>query len=201
MAEKKNSKKVLTIILVLFVISWVALAISSMLFISVFIQNQKLKNSASILQNQVNSLIKSQSIEQKLFEESYQIKRRVANYLEWQYILKDQVAKANRLLKERISKAKELKNDKATLNLLYYNLGLSETLAVNFDQAKKAFEEALQYVPDDAESSYLLGMICSIDKNERTKAINYYKQSLGISPKGTRAEQAKQRIKELERIK
>jgi tetratricopeptide (TPR) repeat protein len=191
----KNPKIYVFRITLLFLVSWLALAIMSSFYILSRIQNLNLKNKIAILQQSLTSL--NESVK-KISKEKDMGEERVLDFLEWQFVLKDQVAQANQRFLDRINKIKDLKKDKSLLNLLYANLGLSYTLALDFDSAIKAFEEAVKFDAQDAYSFYNLGLLYSARANPK-KAVKYYKKYLELVPSGApRAEEVKERIKNLE---
>jgi len=191
-----NNKKILTTIVSFFVISWLSLAVFAFLYVSSRMQNLNLKNKIAILQQNLTSL--NESVKRISKEKDKDVdEERVLDFLEWQFVLKDQVTQANQRFLDRVNKIKDLKKDKSLLNLLYANLGLTYTLAVDFDSAIKAFEEAIKFDAQDAYSFYNLGLLYSAQANPK-KAVKYYKKYLELVPSGPKVEEVKERIKTLE---
>jgi len=193
--KKKNSSDLLVLF---FIITWACLAVMGFLFVKTRLQNQRLKNSVAVLGKSLDYLDENLKKSQESNEEE-QYQKKALDYIQWQFALRDQVNQANQRLKEGINKTKDLKRDKALLNLLYYNLGLSFTLSVDFGQAITAFEEALKFDPRDADSCYSLGLLYSVYSRDNKKALRYYKKYLEFAPGGTKRDEVKQRINTLEK--
>lgn len=206
MAQKRSGiiRNVVLLIVGLFIISWAAVLVFSVRYAAaragygvLEAKYNNMKEAFKIVEKQVASLEKG--AERLTNDAQDKRQRAAADFLEWKYILRDQVALANKELSDRIKKAVNQKTDKELLNLLYYNMGLSNTLAGNFDMAMSAFEEAIKYDPRDAGSYYNLGLLYSAYKGDRTKAVNCYKNYLAFSPKASNADEVKGRIKALEK--
>lgn len=184
---------------IFFIVTWMFMSAIVFLFINANIQNLKLQKSISILEQRMGYINNSINKAQKLKEKEERLQNGVLDYLQWQFVLRDQVNQANLRLKDEINKTKYSKEDKLMANLLYYNLGLSFTLAVDFGSAIGAFEEALKFNPNDADSCYNLGLLHSTYSQDSNKALIYYKRYLEIYPQGTRRVEVKQRIETLEK--
>lgn len=199
MDKKKKTEKqndVVRTIIRLFIVSWLALALFGFLYVNACIQNYKLKRSLSFFKRASDSL-RSDLTEANKDKDA---KGAAAlNFLEWQYVIKDQVAYANQQLLDSVNKIKDLNQDKNMLDLLYYNLGLNYTLGVDFDKAIGAFEEALRYNPEDAYSYYNLGLLYSGYKGDSKKAAKNYRRYLEILPSGPKAKDVKERVQQLEK--
>jgi len=194
------SKKSFSILLtVLIVATWFLVAVMGFAFVKVRMQNIKLKNSVAVLGQSMDYLGQNLKKYQDSRKEEEQYEKGVVDYLQWQFALRDQVVQANRRLKDQIKKISDLKKDKALINLLYYNLGLSFTLSVDFGQAITSFDEALKYNPRDADSCYNLGLLHSTYTRDKNKAIKYYKRYLEFAPEGAKKEEVKQMIGTLEK--
>ena len=137
---------------------------------------------------------RSRQEKERLEQKEERIGREALDYLEWQYVLSDQVSQAAERLTKEIREVRELKKSKELINLLYYNLGLSYTLAVDFDAAIAAFEQALKYKREDAESCYNLGLLYSTYRQNPKRAVKYYKKYLELSPSGLKAGEVKERL-------
>ena len=194
-----GNKKNLIFITLLFILSWSALVIFVFLFVNTRAQNSQLKNLFSLLEQKIVSL----SNEAKQYKESRIEKNKweedALSYLQWQFVIKDQVAQAGQRLKEQIEKIKDMKKNKELTGLLYYNLGLNYTFATDFSSAINAFEEALRLDAKDALSYYNLGLLYSTYHQEPKKAVKYYKKYLELVPSGPKVDEVKERIKSLER--
>lgn len=183
----------------LFIITWFFVGLTGFLFIKVRLQNLRLKNSICVLERSLGYLDQNLRKYQEFKKEEEGYQKGVVDYLQWQFALRDQVTQANQRLKAEIGRIKDLRRDKALLNLLYYNLGLSFTLAVDFGSAISAFEEALKFNPKDADSCYNLGLLYSAFSRDINKALKYYRKYLELAPGGARKEEVKQMINTLEK--
>jgi len=192
-------KSFLILMTVLFVTTWSLVAVMGFAFVKVRMQNIKLKNSVAVLEQSMNYLDKNLKESRESRKEEEQYEKGVLDYIQWQFALRDQVVQANQRLRAQINKINDLKKDKALINLLYYNLGLSFTLSVDFGQAITSFDEALKYNPRDADSYYSLGLLHSAYTRDIKKAIKYYKKYLEFAPEGAKKEEVKQRIGTLEK--
>lgn len=194
MGGGKQMKKINPITLFLLV-SWFSVAFFAFLYISTRIQNLKLKNTLAAEAEKVKVLSEENNKCQALREEAAKFQNSALNYLEWQFVLKEQVSQASNRLRQRINQVREVKKDRQLLNLLYYNLGLNDTLAVNFEGAIRAFEEAVDFDPKDADSFYNLGLLYSAFRQSPNKAVHYYEQYLKLVPKGAKSDEVRERIK------
>ena len=184
-------------IVLFFAISWSALLIICLLFIAIWVQNVRLQNKLFISEQTLKGL---NDDVQKFTSEKNQQEEGALDYLEWKYVLKDQVSGAKQRLSKQINSIKDLKKNKELASLLYYNLGLTYTLAVDFNSAIKAFEEAISINSKDADSYYNLGLLYSTYRQKPGKAVSYYKKYLEFVPvKSATAGEVKERIKLLER--
>ena len=71
-------------------------------------------------------------------------------------------------------------------------------MAVDFKQAIGAYELAVKFNPEDAESYYNLGLLYSTYRQSPKKAIKYYNKYLEFAPKGDKVEAVRERIVTLE---
>lgn len=180
----------------IFIISWVFLAVFVFLYVSSSITNEKLKK--TLLELEKNTINLSRNLQSQA--DGFQQERRkweegAASYLEWRYVLKEQVNSAQQRIAAQID---ETKKDKSLLNAVYYTFGLTYILAVDFEPAIKAFEEAVKFDLKDALSFYNLGLLYSAYKNDPRKAVENYKKYLELAPNSSQAEIVKERIKILE---
>ena len=122
------------------------------------------------------------------------------DYLQWQFVVKEQVAQAGRRLRERLAKVPSLKKDRALAALLHDQLGLNETLAADFGAAIREYEEALRLDPTDADSCYNLGLLYSTYHQDPRKAAAYYKRYLRLAPADSaKAREVEDRVRILDR--
>lgn len=194
MLQKKPS-----FLMLLFVIAWSCVAFAGFLFVNARIQNLKLKDSVAALEKRLAGLNQSIDKYEEFRKKEEQVQKEALDYLQWQFVLRDQVVQANQRLGDKINKIKDLSTDKALLNLLYYNLGLSFTLAVDFESAIKAFNEALRFDPKDDQTCYNLGLLYATNNKDIDKAIKHYKRYLELVPKGAKTDEVKQMINTLEK--
>ncbi|MDD2752181.1 MAG: tetratricopeptide repeat protein [Candidatus Omnitrophica bacterium] len=181
-------------ITVFLLVSWFSVAFFAFLYVSTRIQNLKLKSSLAAETERAKLLSEDNKECQELRREEVKFQDNALNYLEWQFVLKEQVSQAASRLQEKINKVRDAKKDRQLLSLLYYNLGLNNTLAVNFDGAIRAFEEAVDLDPKDADSYYNLGLLYSAFRQNQNKAIHYYEEFLKLVPKGAKPEEVRERI-------
>jgi len=186
--------KVLNSITVFLLISWISVAFFACLYVATRIKNLKLKSSLAAVEEKTKLLSEENKRYEDFKREEVKFQDNALSYMEWQFVLKEQVSRAAKLLQEKINQVKDVKKDKELLNLLYYNLGLNNTLAVNFDAAIKAFEQAVDLEPKDADSYYNLGLLYSTYQQNPRKAVKYYEDYLKLVPKGTKSDEVKERI-------
>lgn len=187
-----NTKN-MALLRVLFIISWFSLVVFAALFVAVKLQNIKLSSTCFILEQKTKAL----SEKVKDCQKSEDTGQSTLDYLQWQFIVNEQVDKASARLKEEIAKIKDLKKNKDLAGLLYYNLGLSYDLAQDFDSAIKAFEEAVSLQPKDADSYYNLGLLYSTFRMNTKKAVKNYQKYLELAGQGTKADEVRERINTL----
>ncbi len=188
---KKKAVRSITIFLL---ISWISVAFFACLYVATRIQNLKLKSSLAAVEEKAKLLSEDNKRYEGLRQEEVKFQDNALSYMEWQFVLKEQVSRAAQHLQEKINQVKDVKRDKELLNLLYYNLGLNNTLAVNFDAAIKAFEQAVDLEPKDADSYYNLGLLYSTYQQNPKKAIKYYEDYLKLVPKGAKSDEVKERV-------
>jgi tetratricopeptide (TPR) repeat protein len=179
-----------------FIVTAVSIAIFCALYVGTRVKYTRLKNETTVFKDDIKAL---QIRVNNLMNEKEINDTKMLSVLQWQYMLKDQVNQAGQQLLDRVDKAAAAKKDPALLNLLYYNLGLSYTMAVDFDRAIIAFEEAVKYNPHDAQSCYNLGLLYSINAKDADKAAMYYMEYLQQAPSASNAEEVRGKIKALEK--
>lgn len=195
MENKIDLRKITRII----IISWVAAALFAFLFIAGRIENVKLKNSLAIERQKMASFKGSMDEYQRLKTEKEKWDSATVDYLDWQFVLKDQVKLASVKVLVAINDIENIKRNKALANLLYYNLGLAYMMAVDFDSAIKYFKIATDLKSTDADSWYNLGLLYSTFKNNRSEAQKCYNKFLALSPDSSRAGDVKARIEALKK--
>ncbi len=194
---KKNN--LLILVALLLVITWIVAAVMGFIFVKVRLENIKLKNTAAVLEKSIGYLDQNLKKYRETWEEEERYEKGALDYLQWQFALRDQVNQANQRIRAQIRKMSDLRKDKALISLLYYNLGLSFTLSVDFGQAIAAFEEALKYDPRDADSCYNLGLLHSAYTRDNNKALRYYKRYLEYAPEGSKKDEVRQMVDNLEK--
>jgi|GEM_PF-2246269 len=193
--------KNMRLMVIFFSISWLACIVFALLFVKASLENAEYRHISDFMKSRLSAL-KSETAEfQKAGFDKNRQENAAARYMEWQFVLKDQVDQAKRRLQDEISKAKDLKKDKQLIGLLYYNLGLADTLAMNFGAAIDDFENASRMNPKNADSLYNLGLLHSTFTRDYKAAVKYYKMYLNIVPSGYKAEEVKDRIKQLQAVK
>lgn len=189
---------------VLFIISWVAVLVFSMRYVvvrgsyaSLKAKYEDMKEAFNVVARRLDYL--EAQTARLAGENTARRESKAAEFLQWRYLLQEEVAQANNNFLAKIDKLLAAKPDAELLNLLYYNLGLGNTLAANFDLALEAFEKAVKYDVRDADSYYCLGLLYSAYKKDNKKAINAYKNYLAFAPSASKADEVRQRIKALEK--
>lgn len=195
-----NKKKNPNLVKLLFLFSCLLLFFCLLLIFNAKLSNSQLKNSVSVLQNKVITL-ESENIRLRMasMQKKERMEESALNYLEWQFVLKDQVNNVGSQLLSEINNLKDLKKDNKLLNLLYCNLGLSYTLALDFNSAIKSFEDAISVMPNDAESYYNLGLLYSAYRKDTDKAIKCYQKYLDLVPASLKAAEVKERLDNLKK--
>lgn len=181
---------------VLFVVSWVMLAIFAALLLKSQVDNQRLKG-LLLLSDKKSVSLDSELRQVYSSRDNHSV---VLDYLEWQFVLKEQVNDAGNRLRSRINKISDLKKDKELSGLLYYNLGLNYVLAADFNSAIRSFEQAIGLQPKDAESYYMLGLLYSTYRQDTKKAVRYYEKYLQLAgTKSPRAREVEERIEAMQK--
>lgn len=124
-----------------------------------------------------------------------------ADYLKWKFVLKEQIDQTAQIFTDKASALKNAGKDKQLAALLYYNLGLAQTMGTNFGPAIEAFEESIALDPRLGYSYYNLGILYSTYIGNLPKAVSFYKKYLEVFPKGLYAGVVTERIKQLERLR
>jgi len=143
----------------LVIVNLVMVVFLGVLFMNSRLMNEKLKNFVALLDLKINSqemlIRKFQGIEQ----EKAQLEQKVLEFLKWQGVIRQRAQILEEKFLGEIVKAEGVKKNKPLKNILNYNLGLAYLLAIDFDSAEKAFEEAIRFDPNDTESRYMLERI------------------------------------------
>ena len=199
MTTEKRHDLLKSFAIVLCLTSWAVSAILIFFCFTLYLRDIKLKSYAAVLENNIVLLNKNLKQYQESAGERSKLEENAMDYLRWKFVLKEQVDGAGDRLSEKGAALKNMKKDKELANLIYYNLGLSYTMAVNFESAIKAFEEALQYDPKDAWSCYDLGLLYSAYRTDQAKGISYYERYLELAPSGAKAREVKERVDTLKK--
>ena len=189
----KNSTK---LIIALFIISWLALALFAFLYVTARAQNSKLSSLLFVSQQNVNSLRSGMNDYARLKQEKSDLEKSALNYIQWQFVLKQELTLSSAKISSEISRLKNVREKRDLPALLYNNLGLSFTMAMDFDSAIRAFEQAVSFKSNEPDSYYCLGLLYSVYHNNH-KAIKNYTRFLELSPKSPRAAEVRERIKAL----
>ncbi|MFA6350441.1 MAG: hypothetical protein WCY12_05925 [Candidatus Omnitrophota bacterium] len=180
----------------IFFVGWLVAAAIGILLVISFVENKKLDNALAFMkQNFVSANIQLQHYKQELDIQE----QTTVDFMQWRYVLKDQVSGASQELAKRINKVRDIKKDRELLNLLYYNLGLNAFTAFDFKAAIDAFSEALKYDANDSKSNYNLGLLYSAFRQDTARALKYYKRFLELSPNAPEAQEVKDNIRSMEK--
>jgi tetratricopeptide (TPR) repeat protein len=195
---KHKYKNVVMTVAVLFAVSWASTVVAAMLFVTVYAKNAKLAHSLKAMENKLFVItMKDEKDRESNLAKNRSLEDETLRYLQWQFVLKDQVSESGRRLLNQIAAIKELEKNRELGNLLYYNLGLNYTLALDFNSAVGAYEKAAQIKPDDANSCYNLGLLYSVRK-DNSQAVKWYKKFLALSPASPKAREVEDRVKAME---
>jgi len=199
--HRKKHKKHMHLMIIFFSISWLACIVFALLFVRVSIENMQYKHLADIMKDRLISLKNETAEFQQVSFDKNRRENEAINYMQWQFVLKDQADQAKNRLQDEIKSIKGLKKDKQLTGLLYYNLGLANTLALNFGAAIDNFKNATDINPKDADSLYNLGLLHSTFTRDYKAAVKYYKMYLKVVPSANKAEKVKDRINQLQVVK
>jgi tetratricopeptide (TPR) repeat protein len=186
-----------SMVAVFFILSWLSAAVFAFFFVYLYIQNKDLRTSIAILEDKTFYLLEEGKQYQQLKSLENNLQKNVLDYMEWRYVVKEQSKQANQRLNEAVNTIKDYKKDKDLLNLIYYNLGLSNILSQDYNGAIGAFEKALQLKASDAWSYYDLGLLYSITGQNAKKVAQYYNKYLELDPGGIYANDVKERLEGL----
>jgi tetratricopeptide (TPR) repeat protein len=192
---KNNTKS----IIVLFIISWLAAALFAFLYLDARAQNSKLSNLLFISRQNVDSLRLDMKDYNRLKQEKIDWGKSALNYIQWQFVLKQEVSLSSAKIASEISRIKDVRQEKDLPALLYNNLGLAYTMALDFDSAIRAFEQAVSIKSNEPYGYYCLGLLYSVYRNNNHRAIKNYTRFLELSPKSPQAAEVRDRIKALEK--
>ena len=121
----------------------------------------------------------------RLKQEKSDLEKSALNYIQWQFVLKQELTLSSAKISSEISRLKNVREKRDLPALLYNNLGLSFTMAMDFDSAIRAFEQAVSFKSNEPDSYYCLGLLYSVYHNNH-KAIKNYTRFLELSPKWPR---------------
>ena len=192
--ENKTGLQKLTRLIIL---SWVATALFAFLFIIVKFENIKLK---SLVVTEKHKLASFESISdeyERLKAEKIKWDNATVDYIDWQFVLRDQINMSGVKILAALNNIEDIRHNKELANLLYYNLGLSYMMAVDFDSAIKYFKTATDLKSADADSWYNLGLLYSTFKNDSRNAIRCYNKFLALLPNSPKSGEVKTRIEAL----
>jgi tetratricopeptide (TPR) repeat protein len=192
---KNNPKS----IIVLFIISWLAAALFAFLYVAARAQNSKLNNLLLLSQQNMNSLRKDTKDYARSRQEKNAWDKSALNYIQWQFVLKQELSVSSAKILNEIARLKDVRKEKDLAALLYNNLGLAYTMAVDFDSAIRAFEQAVSIKSNEPSTYYCLGLLYSVYRNNKGKAIKSYTRFLELAPKSLQAADARERIKALQK--
>lgn len=163
-------------------------------------KNVALNNYKLALENNIVLLNENLVLSQKSEADRVKAEDTASSYLKWKFVLKEQVDQSIEVLKDKAAFLRNASKDKALAALLYYNLGLAETINTDFNSAIGSFEEAVKLDPKNGYSYYNLGLLYSTYKGDLARALSCYKKYLEIFPDGLYAAVVKERIKQLEGV-
>lgn len=193
--RKKIPKKLnLTLI-----VSWILISFLLYKIMELSQSRARLKRANFELREQLVSVNESIRLYRKTIEEQEITGKKAFDYLEWQFVLKDQINIAGVRIPEEIRKIKSVKKNKDMACLLYYSLGLSQVTAMKFNEAINSFEEAVKINPKHSESHYNLGLLYSIFPKDFTKAVASYRKFLELAPGAAVAAEVRDRLGKLEK--
>jgi len=166
-----------------------------------FSQNAKLSDHVKMLEKNIFLLNENLMQYQRSEKERPDAGSGAADYLKWKFLLKEQVDQTVQIFSDKAAALKNSGKDKILASLLYYNVGLAQTMNSNFSAATEAFEEAIKLDPKNGYGYYNLGMLYSTYKKDKAKALYCYKKYMEIFPKGVYSGVVKNRINQLEEPK
>lgn len=179
-----------------------SIAVSVILVIIIFIlnwENGRLRTYKNALEKSVILLNENLMQYQQSEKNREKVENTASSYLKWKFVLKEQLDQSAQIFKDKAASLKNANKDKALASLLYYNLGLNQTINMDFDSAINSFEEAVRLDPKNGYGYYNLGLLYSTYKNDTAKAVDCYKKYIQIFPNGLYTAVVKERIKQLER--
>ncbi len=192
----KNNAK---FIIALFMISWLAVALFASLYLAAMAQNSKLNNFLSLRDQDINSLRSDIIGYARLKQEQNNWEKSALNYVQWQFALKEELSLSSAKISSEISKIKDVRKEKNLSALLYNNLGLAYTMSLDFNSAIRAFEQAVSIKSNDPYGYYCLGLLYSVYRDNKDRAIKNYTRFLELSPKSPKAAEVRERIKTLQK--
>jgi tetratricopeptide (TPR) repeat protein len=192
--KKAVSKRTVAVFLA---INLICLLFFAFIFVKTSARNIKKDTLVLLEKTMISSSAETQKELERARVEEENRGRDSLEYLQWRFMLKDQVGLCGEKLKELLNRSKGGKKDKELVNVLYYNLGINYILAADFGAAIKAFEEALKYNQNDHFSYYNLGLLYSVYAKNPKKAAENYERFIGLQPQGRYSQEVKQRLSAL----
>ncbi|MCX5665632.1 MAG: hypothetical protein NT036_01085 [Candidatus Omnitrophica bacterium] len=166
-----------------------------------FSQNAKLNSYVKMLEKNIYLLNENLLQYQQSDKEKSAAGNEAVSYLNWKYLLKEQVDQTAQIFSDKAAALKSAGKDKILDSLLYYNAGLAQTMNSNFSAAIAAFEEAVRLDPKNGYGYYNLGMLYRAYSKDNAKALYCYKKYMEIFPRGIYSSVVKSRIDQLEEPK
>jgi len=191
--EHKAARRLIFIIL----LSWAAIPIMAGFFIYFALINANLKRANTLFGEKFMQMSGELQKCRDSHTASDIAEANALEFVEWQFVVREQSLRLARRLEEEISKQKETKKNYPLLNAMHYNLGISYINAMDFASAIAEFQKALKYKSDDKWSFYNLGLLYSTYSQDIRKAIENYKKFLSLEPRDELAETVRQRIESL----
>ena len=180
-------------------VSWIVILCLIIAFINLNQEKERFQKASFDLREQLVSLNESIRLYRRSIEEEEITGKKALDYLEWQFVLRDQINIAGQKIQEEIKKIKSLKKNNDLVCLLYYSLGLSQVTVMKFDQAINSFEKAVKFNPKHAQSYYDLGLLYSIFPKDIAKAVISYRKFLELAPNASEAAEVRERLQKLEK--
>ena len=128
----------------------------------------------------------------------FQLQNKYSAVLRENQDLKAKIEVMPRKLMELSQLNKELLKEKARL---HYNLGVFYTQKGEYKKAIKEFQEVLKIDPNDADTHYNLGVIYSEYEIDNEKAVDHFREYLGLAPQDIYADKVREYLVSQEVVK